>query len=805
MNADAYSLIPFHRTAQFVVRDECRENNFQYGSSQNDVVAQVNLQDRYPNDSLIERRMSHSDRRVLMPAQPARLNVVFPLEYDDADLDQEQGTTEYQVFRKEERNRSGASPETLAAISEYLNSPDSSFGRNKRVQPFGTHNSSDSNKENIDPDMQFGIPVRDPGPNREGSPVRDFQSSERDEYSVPIDEDFQPTPPRLEMNDSISEMVFSNPPSFRQMLSTSTVRDIHDIRQPCENRHVSASGNMHGYNKVASQNSSAEFATQPHVYANCDSTEGRRRLITDMGYQPASSHSTVSRPGGKFDTFLASEYIKRPVLKSRRFSLKLNIDTDKGYLGGTSMGGEICLKLKRVKDNETVHISKIEIDAVCVEEVGSSKRVIDCRKLFTSSDVDISNAGLNVLSFSTTLPKNFGPGYFAGPRAKIKYFVFLCASAQQSGDDNYRLLRTSEEIKYYNATNVEHSTLLRVSRMVTKTDNLRFVGRGSVSIKVESAQDYFEAGKYCYLRTSIINHSSSVVSKLKMHVVRCIEYLDAARRTRKSQERVVTSSVFKASKDGWPKVEPMTQGAYTSGVRIPEFAVSIISNGFRVDYHVDVSVGGSLRQYVIARFPLTVFFRPDRVGPLIRGIEFRRRHVPRMSGICEPPNTLNEISPNRPFQGYRDTLSRNADKLYCGNYNAEDVPMQKNNFRSTLSANESLEKLQTQNVILRRDVRSNNGVDGFYSMRSMQDRAQLADAANDRLRQLLKSMVDNPQPDQARLAYDACNAYDWEDEECKRRAEDDDGPGPSGPPVAVTRAKDAVPVCIPVDNSKCFV
>ncbi|KAK9238065.1 hypothetical protein V1525DRAFT_402339 [Lipomyces kononenkoae] len=806
MNTDAYSRSPTHRTAQFVVRDDCRENvdNVLYRGLQNDVVTQVNLQDRYPNESLIERRMSRSDRRFLMPVQPARLNVVFPHRYHDADLDHDQGSTmEYQVFRKEERNRSGASPETLAAISEYLNSPDSSSSADIKVKSFHTHKSSDSNKENIDPDIQFGIPVRDPDRNLYNQ-VRDFPSSDRAECSVSshiIDEDFQPTPPGLlDMNGAISEIMYRDPPSFRQMLSTSTVKDIQDSK-PCQTtQHASAGGsNMHGYNPVGSQNSSAQFATQPHVYAHCDS-ERRRRLIADMGYQPASSHSTVSGLGHKFDAFLAGEYVKRPVLRSRKFSLKLNVDTNKGYLGGNALDGEICVKLKRVKENEAVHISKVEITAVCVEDIGSSKRVIDSRKLFMRSDVDICNAGLHVISFSTTLPKNFGPGYFAGPRAKIKYLLFLCASARQS--DNFRLLRTSEEIKFYNATNVEHSTLLRVSRVVTKTDNVRFVGCGSVSIQVESAQDYFEAGKYCYLRTSVFNHSSSVVSKLKMNVVRCIEYLDAARRTRKTQERVLTSSVFKASRDGWPKVEPMSEGAYTSGVRIPEFAVSIISSGFRVDYHVDVSVGGSLRQYVIARFPLTVFFKPDRVGPLIRGIEFRRRHGPGVPGISEPPNMLQEISPNRPFQGYRDTLSRNVGKLDYDKSMAddEDVPMQKNNFKSTWSVNESLEKLQAQNVVLRRDVRSNNGVDGFYSLRSMQDRAQLADAANDRLRQLLQSLLDNPRPNQERVTDDADNRNDWDYVECN-------GPGPTAhdPAVAVIPAKDAVRVRAPVDTSKCFV
>ncbi|KAK9362456.1 hypothetical protein V1504DRAFT_448545 [Lipomyces starkeyi] len=804
MNSDAYSLIRTHRTTQFVVRDDCSENeHFPYHSPQNDVANQVNLLDRYPNESLIERRMSRSDGRFLMPAQPARLNVMFPLGHADGELDEGQGTLEYQVFRKEERDRSGASPETLAAISEYLNSPDTSSYKDVNVKAFGTYKSSDSNKENVDPDLDFGMPVRDPDRSHYGL-VDDLPASDQVECSVPsnmIDENFEPLPPPFEMSGSLSEITFNDPPSFRKMLSTSTVKDLQDIR-PGPTRHANTGGNMYDYSQAESQTSSVKFATQPHMYANYNS-ERHRQLIADLGYQRAASFST-GVPGtiaGKYDTFLAGEYVKRPVLRSRKFSLKLNIDSNKGYLGGTSLEGEICIKLKRLKENQTVHISRVEIATVCVEEVGSSKRIIDSRKLFMSSDVDICDAGLNVISFSAKLPKNFGPGYFAGPRAKIRYLVFLCASADQN--DIYRLLRTSEEIKFYNATNVEHPTSLRVSRVATKTDNVRFVGCGSVSIKVESAQDYFEAGKYCYLRTNVFNHSSSVVSKLKMSVVRCIEYLDAARRTRKTQERVIASSTFKASRDGWPKVEPMSQAAYTSAIRIPEFAVSIISSGFRVDYHVDVSVGGSLRQYVIARFPVTVFYKPDKFGPLIGSTERLRHHVPGQFSTPEPPHTLREVGPNLPFQRYRDTLSRSADR-FCYPKTIEDVPMQKNNFGSKEPVSESREQLQTQNVVLRRDIKGNNGVDGFYSMRSMQDREQLARAANDRLRQLLKSIVDHARTEQQRASDDTEKLHDWDYVECNMPAVNDNSIL-AVPTVAVTKAKDDVPIRVPVDNSKCFI
>ncbi|KAK9494892.1 hypothetical protein V1508DRAFT_411319 [Lipomyces doorenjongii] len=794
MNSDAYSLIRTHRTAQFVVRDDCSENeHFSYHSPQNDVANQVNLLDRYPNESLIERRMSRPDGRFLMPAQPARLNVMFPLGHSDGDLDEGQGTLEYQFFRREQRDRSGASPETLAAISEYLNSPDTSSCKDVKVKVFSTYKSSDSNKENVDPDLDFGMPVRDPGL------VYDLPASDYVASNL-IDEDFEPLPPPFDMSESISEINY-DPPSFRKMLSTSTVKDLQDIRlRPT--RHANTGGNMYDYSQAGSQISSVEFATQPHMYANYNS-ERHRQLIADLGYQRAASFSThvSGTVTGKYDTFLAGEYVKRPVLRSRKFSLKLNIDSNKGYLGGTSLDGEICIKLKRLKENETVHISRVEVATVCVEEVGSSKRIIDSRKLFMSSDVDICNGGLNVISFSAKLPKNFGPGYFAGPRAKIRYLVFLCASADQH--DIYRLLRTSEEIKFYNATNVEHPTSLRVSRVATKTDNVRFVGCGSVSIKVESAQDYFEAGKYCYLRTNVFNHSSSVVSKLKMSVVRCIEYLDSARRTRKTQERVIASSTFKASRDGWPKVEPMMQAAYTSAVRIPELAVSIISSGFRVDYHVDVSVGGSLRQYVIARFPLTVVYKPDRSAPLTGSTERLLCQAPGLFNSPELPNTLRELGPNLPCQRDRDTLSHNADRFYCRK-SIEDVPMQKNNFGSTEPVIESRERLQTHNVVLRRDVKGNNGVDGFYSMRSMQDRAQLARAANDRLRQLLKPMVDHARTERQRASDDTEKLHDWDCVECNMPAVNDNSIL-AVPTVAVTKSTDDVPIRVPVDNSICFV
>ncbi|KAK9244967.1 hypothetical protein V1506DRAFT_539837 [Lipomyces tetrasporus] len=798
MNTDAYySLSPTHRTSQYVVHDDNGENNhYSYGHQQHDLANQVNLLDRYPNESLIERMMGQSDRRFLMPAQLARLNVAIQGGYAEPDLDDAQVTTGYQAFRKEERDRSGASPETLAAISEYLHSPDSSSRKAVKVRGYETYKSSDSNKENLDPDLDLAMPVHNP--DRIPDDLHDdLLASDQVECSIPsniTDEDFQPLLPPFEMSESISEIMFINdPPSFRKMLSTSTVNGIQDIGSQNENDH----------NQAKSYTSSAQFATQPPVYGSRNS-ERHRQLVADMGYQRAASFSTVSGAvGGKLDTFLAGEYVKRPVLKSRKFSLKLNVDTNQGYLGGTSLEGEICIKLKRWKENGMVHISRVEIATVCVEEVGSSKRVIDSRKLFMRSDIDICNAGLNVISFSTTLPKTFGPGYFAGPRAKIRYFVFLCASADQN--DISRLLRTSEEIKFYNATNVEHPTSLHVSRVVTKTNNVRFVGCGSVSVKIESAQDYFEAGKYCYLRTTVFNQSSSVVNRLKMTVVRCTEYLDSARRTRRTEERVIANSTFKASRDGWPKVEPMTQAAYTSAVRIPEFAVSIISSGFRVDYHVDMSVGGLLRQYVTARFPLTVFFKPERFGPLVSHSERMRRHVPGVFSTPEPPSSLRVMGLNRPFQGYRDTLTRNVGRIYSRKAESELVPMAKKNFKSTESVENSgsrAPRLQAPNVVLRRDIRENNGVDGFYSMRSIQDKEQLAGVANDRLRQLLKSMLDYPKAPQ-----EHDGDHDWDCKEPSKDSESDD-PGLPVPTVAVTQGKKdgaTVDVPVPVDNSKCFV
>ncbi|KAK9320433.1 hypothetical protein V1517DRAFT_354502 [Lipomyces orientalis] len=822
MNTDAYySPNPTHRTTPYVVRDDNRENNnYSYSHQHHDLASQVNLLDRYPNESLIERMLGQSDRRFLMPAQPARLNVAIQGLYPEPDLDDAQATTAYQAFRNEERDRSGASPETLAAISEYLHSPDMSSCKAVKVRGYETYKSSDSNKENIDPDLDLAMPVRNP--DRIPDDLRDdLLASDLVECSIPsniTDEDFQPLLPPFEMSESISEIMFNDPPSFRKMLSTSTVNGLQDIGS----RRGSTSGNGNDHNQTGSYTSSAQFATQPPMYGSHNS-ERHRQLMADMGYQRAASFSTVSGAvRGKLDTFLAGEYVKRPVLRSRKFSLKLNVDTNKGYLGGTSLEGEICIKLKRWKENATVRISRVEIATVCVEEVGSSKRVIDSCKLFMRSDINFCNAGLNVISFSTTLPKTFGPGYFAGPRAKIRYFVFLCASADQN--DISRLLRTSEEIKFYNTTNVEHPTSLHVSRVVTKTNNVRFVGCGSVSVKIESAQDYFEAGKYCYLRTTVFNQSSSVVNRLKMTVVRCTEYLDSARRTRRTEERVIANSTFKASRDGWPKVEPMTQAAYTSAVRIPEFAVSIISSGFRVDYHVDMSVGGLLRQYVTARFPLTVFFKPERFGPLVSHSERMRRHVPGVFTTPEPPGSLREIGLNRPFQGYRDTLTRNVDRIYSRKAESEVVPMAKKNFKSTESVENSgsrAPRLQTPNVVLRRDIRENNGVDGFYSMRSMQDREQLAGAANDRLRQLLKSMFDHPRARQERDGDDVEKLHDWDCKEPNMAPESDD-PGLPVPTVAVARVKKdcataaataataaaaaaAADVPVPVDNSKCFV
>ncbi|KAK9467496.1 hypothetical protein V1512DRAFT_261325 [Lipomyces arxii] len=462
------------------------------------------------------------------------------------------------------------SPETLAAIAEYLNTSCTATCADKADH--NTQKSSDSNKENWDPDSVVAEPYLTI-PSQTAGHVAKVPSIE--EALVP---------PAFDMTLSVSEILFDDPPSFRVLLNTSTVRQ----GQYSHNSHG-------GYSDAGT----SWFATQ--------------NMPIQVSGPASLRYSAVT---GKLDTFLAAEFVKRPLLKNRKLSLALHLQ-NKGYTGGDILRGDICLKVKRLCEGEFVEAQKIELTTVCVEAVGSHNHIVESLKLYIREDVKFTNAGMNILRFETKLPEYFGPGYFHSSRASIRYIIFVSANVSLKGR-NY-MLRAGEDIKYFQkAADLLGDSPLSVIPDVRANGTIWFGGAGKIFLTVQAAQDKFEAGQYCYLRVTIGNTSTKAVTKMKLKLVQHVEYLELVRR--KGVDRcVMAKAVSMASREGWPIVESRKSASYTCAVKLPKYSTSIISTGFRVSYAVDVSVGGYLGQYITASYPIKILYRSDAAESLVTG------------------------------------------------------------------------------------------------------------------------------------------------------------------------------------------
>ncbi|KAK9453545.1 hypothetical protein V1511DRAFT_505034 [Dipodascopsis uninucleata] len=297
---------------------------------------------------------------------------------------------------------------------------------------------------------------------------------------------------------------------------------------------------------------------------------------------------------------------------------------------------------------------------------------------------------------------------------------------------------------------IPRSLALETTRNAYVEDKILFGGSGLVKLGVSTGQDYFEAGKYCYLRTSLLNESKRTINKIKLKVVCSIKYLLGAESskhdTSHTEEHVIAKSTFKASRDGWPQVMTGQEAAYTAAIQLPACAVTINCNAFKVSYFIDVFAGSYIGQYVRARFPILIFYKPQRLlisDTLSSTTGMLSSSVRLITPLLAPhlpltPEALdtreNHGSPSYIIQNTKTTLD-----TYRQRHPRQKLRFQKKPENHTL----------------------NNG-DGFRSMRTIRSYDEKTAANSRKLRKLLKNMLADYHPGYQRLP--SCTTRATEDD-----------------------------------------
>ncbi|KAK9450467.1 uncharacterized protein V1518DRAFT_432273 [Limtongia smithiae] len=458
----------------------------------------------------------------------------------------------------------------------------------------GTVRSSDSNKENLDPENAPDLAL------------------------INIREEKPEGPPPFEVSIAVSEIMFTEPPSIRQMLTTSTLRIPRDAsQQPRQSALVTSSSEQALFGCNTSSQSYPNGANVNRV---------KSFVIT----------------GDSLDPFLADEYVKRPHVGHRGYTLDMVVDGDEAaveerasgsggraisflaaatarigkrstgvgrvYFGGQEALVDVNLQVHRMRDGTRIRATNIEIAIVCYEQIKSTKIVLGTQRYRLLNSARLCNAGMNPIRHTINLPPNLGPGSLnsgsiSGPQ--IRYVLFASAvlekdrsNATASTPGTGRnvescLLRLGREITYFPGTGIGAPERNRMQQNDVAKGWLPFGGGGRLVLyaRLKENTDYCVAGRKCYVRVYVNNGTCREVTRTVVRLVREVTYQHSG--VTKTRQQVMYRSEFCKSREGWPSVDAHSYGAFVVAVNIPETAVSIQpSPNVNVRYYMHVSAGG---------------------------------------------------------------------------------------------------------------------------------------------------------------------------------------------------------------------
>lgn len=380
------------------------------------------------------------------------------------------------------------------------------------------------------------------------------------------------------------------------------------------------------------------------------------------------------------------------------------------FVGGGTIEGQIALKVDANASNRSklkpMHISKLSIDIIGVEEVSDGRRWIFlslATELFdqahppppslVSSQDSVSrteqlwplkSCSAAAIPFCINLPLNIGPPPYLSRQAGIRYL--FCPTAVIKVSYKQYIIRQTWNIQMLTVHDPEKA-LASLPDPLLASDTVSVINNGQVDTCKLTAglhRQTWVNGAAIFVDIHIANNTTKSVKKIEAQIEKStLWYSHAAAGTveksasylrlpKKTEREFIASSLMKKSRE-WDGVAPHASEVRTCNIDVPRGHVTISTGRyFEVRYFLNVIITVGMFKTVGVQLPITLIHMnsldilPNSLAQVAAAIELKRaRTVP-----------VNEDAPLYPpyHQGQAFTAPhrQSLDRLRVGGSSVSD-------------------------------------------------------------------------------------------------------------------------------------
>jgi hypothetical protein len=343
------------------------------------------------------------------------------------------------------------------------------------------------------------------------------------------------------------------------------------------------------------------------------------------------------------------------------------------FVGGGTIEGHITLKVDTNATSKSkmkpMHISKLSIDIIGVEEVSDGRRWIFlslATELFdqahppppslvlsqsSASGVEqlwpLKSSSTAALPFCINLPLNIGPPPYLSRQAGIRYL--FCPTAVIKIGDKQFIVRQTWNIQMLTVYDPEKA-LGSLPDPLLASDSVSLTNNGQVDTCKLTAglhRQTWVDGAAVFVDIHVANSTSKSVKKIEIQIEKStLWYSHAAAGTaeksashlrlpKKTEKETIASSITKKSRE-WDGVAPHASEVRTCSIDVPRGHVTISTGRyFEVRYFLNVIITIGMLKTVAVQLPITLIHMnsldilPNSLAQVAAAIELKRaRTVP---------------------------------------------------------------------------------------------------------------------------------------------------------------------------------
>jgi hypothetical protein len=343
------------------------------------------------------------------------------------------------------------------------------------------------------------------------------------------------------------------------------------------------------------------------------------------------------------------------------------------FVGGGTIEGQITLKVDMNAANKSklkpMHISKLSVDIIGVEEVSDGRRWIFlslATELFdqahppppslVSAKTSASSAeqlwplkswSTGAIPFCINLPLNIGPPPYLSRQAGIRYL--FCPTAVIKVGDKRCVIRQTWNIQMLTVHDPEKA-LGSLPDPLLASDSVSMTNNGQVDTCKLTAglhRQTWVDGAAVFVDIHVANNTSKSVKKIEVQIEKStLWYSHAAAGTaeksashlrlpKKTDKEYIASSTTKKSRE-WDGVAPHASEVRTCRIDVPRGHVTISTGRyFEVRYFLNVEITIGMFKTVAVQLPITLIHMnsldvlPNSLAQVAAAIELKRaRTVP---------------------------------------------------------------------------------------------------------------------------------------------------------------------------------